>query len=228
MSYNTSSSNNSFIETTSSLASDKSSIKQEEEILDRNFAYLCINQFPRKSQILSDNASSINETDNGYYTGRILENTCTKPLVNDKIVDEWLINQSSYIVSLLSVEEFEAGVSNPSEFYVSKLLLENKNLTNQLLIRIYIDNLENSHVMIGILHMMSHFNYKDVYNAQSIALAALSQADDDVKDLAVRCYENWGDKDCIRVLETVHSDTKWLQSYIDGVIIDLKKANKME
>jgi len=156
----------------------------------------------------------------GYVTD---ENSTSilKPIDDNSI---WIQKKSTQLLSLLRTEDVESGIANPSEVFVKQALNENKALALQMINKVYVDNVGNAHIKIGILHLCSHIDYSTGYpTLQTIALAALNDRNDDVKDYAVQCYENWNHKDGLRILKTIHTDTCWLQNYIDGVIASLSE-----
>ncbi|MED4225666.1 hypothetical protein [Neobacillus cucumis] len=58
---------------------------------------------------------------------------------------------------------------------------------------------------------------------QTIALAGLSNRSVEVKEYAVRSFENWGSPDCIEILDGVDCGETWLQEYINQVILVLEE-----
>ena len=138
--------------------------------------------------------------------------------------DRWIQKKSISFLYLLRTEDVEAGISSRSELFFKDILEKDSIRALQMINQVYNDNVGNPHIQIGILHLSSHIDYSTGSpNLQTIALAALSDKNDDVKDYAVQCFENWNHKDGLKMLKTIHSDTKWLQSYIDSVIESLSQ-----
>ncbi|MCL2343316.1 MAG: hypothetical protein FWC62_05405 [Firmicutes bacterium] len=138
--------------------------------------------------------------------------------------DVWIQEKSIQLLSLLRTEDIESGIASPAEVFAKQALKENRILALHMINKVHLDNVGNSHIQIGILHLISHIDYELGYpTLQTIARGALSDRDDDVKDYAVRCYEYWNHQDGLRVLKTIHSDTGWLQKYINDVIASLSE-----
>ena len=173
--------------------------------------------------ILIDVASSKKRTtaflsQSGYTTNN--NSTFILKPVDDNYL--WIQEKSRQLFSMLRTEDVESGITSSSEVFVRQTLGENRSLALQVVNKVYLDNVGNSHVQIGILHLSSHIEYYIGYpTLQTIAIAALSDPNDDVRDYAVQCYENWNHKDGLRVLKKIHTNTQWLQDYIDSVIVSL-------
>ena len=185
---------------------------------------MAVNPIIESLSILLDSVSSSTKSflsGSGYVTD---DNSTTvlKPIDNNGI---WIKNKSAQLLSLLRTEDVESGIASPSEVFVRQALKENVMLALQMINQVYVDNVGDSHVQIGILHLSSHIDYSIGYpTLQTIAIAALSDNNDDVKDYAVQCYENWNHIDGLRILKTIHTDTRWLQDYIDSVITSLSES----
>lgn len=132
---------------------------------------------------------------------------------------------STRITSMLRNEDFECGIQNQSEYYFRKCLMKNKDETLYKTLSAFINNFHsnNSHIIVGFLHIVSHLEYKQVLpTGQSIAIMALNYNDSEVQEYAIKCFENWGEIDGIKMLEAVKFTDKWLGDYAKNVIEDLK------
>lgn len=126
--------------------------------------------------------------------------------------------------SLIIDHVFEYGHSSPAEEYVKKNLLVNSKSCLQLINELFIENFNNHSIITGILRVISHFNFDQVYpNGQTIALASLIHTNAEVRECGMRAYENWGTIESIRVLENIKCHEDWLESYREKVIQDLKE-----
>ena len=161
-----------------------------------------------------------------YGNGFVVDNSTTSILKPFEQSERWIQQKSVQFLSLLRAEDVEAGISSQAELFVKNALEENRILALQMVNQVYNNNVGSPHIQIGILHLSSHIDYSiGSPNLQTIALAALNDKNDDVKDYAVQCFENWNHKDGLRILKTIHSDTLWLQNYIDSVIDSLSEIN---
>jgi len=188
-----------------------------------NSVVLSVNPFVEALGIFINALSSSTKSfrsRNGYIIDDI-STSVLRPIDKRKL---WIQEKSSALHSLLITEEVESGIASQSEIFARKAIEDNRMLALQMINQVYIENVGNAHVQIGILHLSSHLDYSVGFpTLQTIALAALNDKNDDVKDYAVRCYENWNHIDGMRVLKTIHTDTKWLQDYIDDVIDSLSE-----
>lgn len=138
-----------------------------------------------------------------------------------KFSDEKLTNQ---FVAMILEENFEYGYSSNSERFFKKLLKEDPGRTTTWLGTIFLDCHNNSRILFGLLHILSHIRYEVIYPyGQIIALAALSHKSVEVKEGAVRAFENWANTDSLKYLKTVKCEEKWLAEYIDEVISQLEE-----
>jgi hypothetical protein len=153
-------------------------------------------------------------------------NAKEKSICEEKI----LVARANFLSAMLCEESFETGMSTPSEEYIIKLYdTEGKISVNNLLNKIYLDHLENTNIVLGLLHIISHFDYDIVHpQGQTMALASLSHKDDEVKEFGIKCFENWEHPDGIRILESVDVGAKWLKEYAGMVILDLKSMLKKQ
>ena len=204
------------------------------EKVGRSLAYLfdsvstivtAVNPIIESLGILIDTTSS-NSTTKSFLSrsGYVTDDNSTFVLKSMDANEIWIREKSAQLLSLLRAEDVESGIASPSEVFVKQALMDNRVLALQMINQVYLDNVGNAHIQIGILHLSSHIDY-NVGNPtlQTIALAALSDNNDDVKDYAVQCYENWNHKDGLRILKTIYTETRWLQDYIDNVIIALSE-----
>lgn len=136
------------------------------------------------------------------------------------------IEKMSIVSSMLDGEDFEPGLVNNSERFFKKLFDDNREAALNGLMNLfydgYSDNSRKIHRVVGILHLLSHFEYLDVKpTGQVIALAALNHSDKQVAEYAIKCFENWGDKDSVEKLRAVHFATPWLEEYAEEVIREI-------
>lgn len=89
-----------------------------------------------------------------------------------------------------------------------KLLLQN--LTSQ------------TSVISNILHLLKSEDYNNIYpEGVAIAIACLSSQYTDIKELAVKCFENWENPDCVKYLKNYSTGIQWLDEYVQEVIKEL-------
>jgi hypothetical protein len=135
------------------------------------------------------------------------------------------VEQYIRLKTMLQEEITESGIANPSEEIVETLYSEDKQKTNILLNELFLKNFHAPHIIVGVLHIISHFDY-DLVSPEGLtmAIAALAHEDVEVREYGVKCFENWRHKDGIGILEHIKTNEPWLQNYINLVIRDLKNA----
>lgn len=74
-----------------------------------------------------------------------------------------------------------------------------------------------------MLRIIGRFDEEIIFpQGKTMALAALSHKNDEVKELGVRAFENWNSLNSLEVLKNISFDSNWLQDYLNQVIKDLK------
>lgn len=136
------------------------------------------------------------------------------------------VETMAILASMLEDEAFDTGVSNASEKYFKKLFDENRvsamNGISTLFMNNYSVQGRKINILIGILHILSHFEYTLVYpQGQMIAICALSHSSREVEEFGIKCFENWDHKDGIAKLKSVKFNSEWLQDYAEEVINEL-------
>jgi hypothetical protein len=140
----------------------------------------------------------------------------------DTVVD---VKHYIRLKTMLQEEITESGITNPSEEIVKSLYSEDNRKANILLNELFIKNFHEPHIIVGVLHIISHFDY-DLVSPEGpvMAIASLTHKDVEVREYGVKCFENWQHKDGIKILEHIKADERWLQNYINLVIRDLKNT----
>jgi hypothetical protein len=157
------------------------------------------------------------------------ESSSTSTLNETKEIPTGIENPipQSMTIALLQVikqDDFTAGETSNTEIYIHKVANEyGWFLTLAWIQDIFLDNFGDSHILIGILHAISHFAYSDVKPAGiMMALASFQHADIFVRDVAIRAFENWNSKQAIRQLKALKCDAQWQQQYVNEVIQTLE------
>ncbi|MEL7569792.1 MAG: hypothetical protein AAGU14_04435 [Eubacteriaceae bacterium] len=156
----------------------------------------------------------------------IFENRNSYIIPDKEIYDEKALNNyKQLLINIMNNDIFEAGEIPESEIYFSTLInILGRNEALEILMSVYLDNFRNSHIILGILHIISHFKYEYMYpQGQIIALGSLQHHNISVKEFAIKAFENWGNKEAINILRGLSCDAKWLQEYVDEVIVELEK-----
>lgn len=133
-------------------------------------------------------------------------------------------NYTRTFVNLLKEEDFEFGYSTRSEDMLNEQLKINALATRNWLNEIFIKNFHDQSVIIGILRIIGRFEPSIIFpQGQTIALAALSHSNDEIKELGIRAFEKWCSLESLEILKSISTNASWLNEYIDEVIIDFEE-----
>lgn len=145
-------------------------------------------------------------------------------IINQKILNEFKQKYTQEFLNLILEDDFEYGYSSQSETFVKKLFNINTLITKEWLNTIFIDYFNDTRIIIGLLHIISHLNYYKIYpQGQTMAIAALSHTSSQVIECGIRVFENWGTSDSLKLLKNVQCRDMWLQEYVEQVILDLEE-----
>ena len=138
--------------------------------------------------------------------------------------DEFDVEVTEEFIKMINDDDFESGFISNSERYVSKLLQEKPNTTKQLLNDLFLSNYGDKHFTAGILHILSHMEYFKVYpQAQTMALAGLQHESAEVREYAIRAFENWDDSKSLTYLRHIKCKEEWMQEYLNQVVQYLER-----
>lgn len=129
------------------------------------------------------------------------------------------------ILNMIHNDFFEDGMISNSERYMNDLYTtETKDYIKEALMELYVDNLNNVHVLIGILVMISSVPYDDITpQGQIMSMGLLQNKFLEVRDKSIQAFERWNSKKGIPVLQSLNCDKKWMQKYVDKVILYLER-----
>lgn len=162
-----------------------------------------------------NNASSSNE---------VKENASENDRAIVKAVDRYSIQQQNHFLSLIENDNFEFGYRTNAEKFLEERLLEDPLKTKEWLNTVFNLNFGSTDFMVKILHIMGGIEY-ELINPQGTTMAVMAtrNPDEEVKELGIRVFENWGNTDALHVLKSIKCEESWLQEYLDEVIQDLEK-----
>ena len=120
---------------------------------------------------------------------------------------------------------FEAGAWTEADDFFDHLreASEDSEKSLKMLSDIVNHNLSNTHVLEGVLHILSSYDYDEIdpYGI-TISLACAVNHSPIIQDLLISCFEKWGAVESIDILESLELDGYWLIEYRDDVITQLK------
>lgn len=121
---------------------------------------------------------------------------------------------------------FEAGILCEADYYFMELVKKQGSIEYplSLLSEITNHNIDNEHVLEGVLHILSNCDYSAINPIGiSIVLAAAVNHSPVIQDLLISCFESWDAEEGIDILEKVKLDTPWIDQYRNEVVSQLKK-----
>ena len=129
------------------------------------------------------------------------------------------------ILGVILNDTFEDGFVTKSEEYIRETF--NPDTGEDIktaIMELYLSNLDRPFVLTGLLTMVSSIPYHDaVPQCPIMALGLLQNKDISIRDKAIQVFEKWNSKAGIPVLKSLKCDRKWLQKYVDKVILYLER-----
>jgi len=128
------------------------------------------------------------------------------------------------LLRVIDKDDFIAGETSNTEMFIKGIAEANGwettvNWLQQVTCRYF----ENSDVITGIIHAISHFDYLDMDPGGIIlALGVLRHKNIYVVDHAIRAFENWNSKKAITVLESLICEAEWQRQYVNEVLTVLR------
>ena len=138
-------------------------------------------------------------------------------IANNKLFEKKLL-------AIMHNENYTSGEICASESFVEETIQQvGSDCTMIWLMQVYEANYHRPNILIGILHMLSHFSYDGVKPYGPImALALLQHKSTAVREFSIKAFENWNSKDSLVFLKNVKCDQVWLQEYLEEVISDIE------
>lgn len=139
---------------------------------------------------------------------------------NDKV--KQMYNEISIIICH---DDYVDGEISQSEIFMKEAYqLGKMDYVMEALMQIYLKNLSNMHVLEGILVMISAVPYEAVEpKGQTMAIGLLVNKELLIRDRAIQCFEQWNSKKGLCVLKSLKCEPKWLQKYVDKVIMYIER-----
>ena len=126
---------------------------------------------------------------------------------------------------LIKQDEFIDGELSKSEMYIRNAAENDQiDLVIEAMMEVYSDSLHDTHILEGILSMISSVSYNLVYpKGQIMAMGLLSNKELSVRDKAIQCFERWNSKKGIEYLKSLECRPRWLQKYVEKVMMYLER-----
>lgn len=148
---------------------------------------------------------------------RNIDNDLTKIIV---FLDN---NYRNRLLSLIHTDTFEPGCMNNTISFIGTLFKFGETAVVQWICQLYQENLNNPSVLIGLLNVNIYYSSAFHSVGTIMALAAMTNRSQEVKELGIRVLESNYSEDNYRALQSIQCEDKWLMDYIQQVIIDFEK-----
>jgi hypothetical protein len=134
---------------------------------------------------------------------------------------------------LIMDSDFEYGIESQVDVFIREHMARNMLATRSWLNELFLEHFGHPTILIGILRAISRLSHYEIWpEGQTMALAALSHANVEVRECGIRALENWGNLESLTALQNllrnVHVSPAWLKDYLERVIRDLEKELSVE
>lgn len=172
---------------------------------------------------LSGDESTTESVPSRFNQHRIFSNTGTAILPNTN--DKQGLADKERMIAIIQSCYFEAGIWTEADEFFKRLRKTGGDIEKPLkmLSDIVNHNLSNVHILEGVLHILSTYDYDEIdpYGI-TISLACTVNHSPIIQDLLISCFEKWESVESIDILESLELDEYWLIEYRDDVVTQLK------
>lgn len=118
---------------------------------------------------------------------------------------------------------FEPGYLSRADAYfveaVSKYGLYAKSWLNEL----FLERFHQVQMICAILWVLSHAEYRVVKPfGATMAIAGALHENQEVRECALRCFENWEEPETLNILNCLNIPNGWMKDYLDKIIVQLQ------
>lgn len=140
-----------------------------------------------------------------------------------KVIAFFNRNYKSRLLSLIYSDSFEPGYANNSIAFIKDLFKYGENAVVQWISQLYQENLNEPRILIGLLHINIYFSQEFHSVGIIMALAAMTNKSQEVKELGVRVLESNCCIEHYQALKSIKCEDIWLMDYIEQVISDFEE-----
>jgi hypothetical protein len=143
---------------------------------------------------------------------------------NQNFIDQEKNDFIRKLTYFIQQQHFEYGKISIADRIVTEALNQDVLRTKNFLNEFFVFNFNKPSLLIGLLQIIAS-QPNEIINPEGyvMATAALSNKNIEVKECAVRCFENWVTKQSLTILGDIETSPKWLQEYIDNVKENIKE-----
>lgn len=167
----------------------------------------------------SDDRNSIASESNGFT------DDCSVPMLNLHTLKNFQKNTPVFL-RMLRDEDLEAGYSNALDDLVNDLIEKDPIIASVWLNDLYVNYYSDSKILNAVLFTISRIENQSIrFSLITMAIAGLCHKDLEIRETAIRCFENWGDNSSLKCLKTSQKDSvEWINDYKKQVIADIEKT----
>lgn len=131
-------------------------------------------------------------------------------------------------LSIIENEYFESGVISESETFLRELFKKNPKKTKQYLIELFLDNLNNQEIIVGILRVIPRFDKFLTFPEAKVFVshALLCYDDNEIQDLGLMAIEIWELDESIDILKNINFKENYLNRYKEQIIVGIERRLK--
>lgn len=208
-----------------------SSFDSEEVSLEKKVIWECILKYwkANKKNLLSkdeDESTEHNVERFNLHSSLSTDASSSIPVLPRKTFSS---EEKERLLAKINNSYFEAGIICDADQYFEALIKEHHSMDTPLTILSDITNhnIDNDHVLEGVLHILSNYEYSDISPIGiTIVLAATVNHSPVVQDLLIACFESWDSAEGIDILEKLNLDIPWLSQYRDEVVAQLRASSQ--
>jgi len=168
---------------------------------------------------VGDEIASANIIDLDESSTHVSEN-----LINIRRLRQFEKKYTNDLLRIIREQDFEYGFDSMADKFIKRLMDQNKSVTREWLNRVFLSFFRDIKIITGLVQFLSHIEYTEIYpEGPTMAIAALSHENPEVRECGIRAFENWGTLESLHFLEKLHFTETWLQEYLEKVIYDLKE-----
>lgn len=128
------------------------------------------------------------------------------------------------LIQCIKEQHFEYGITSVADKLVSEQMKINALATKHTINKLFTDNYDKPDILIGLLQIISRMPVEQISSeGHTMATAAIAHQNIEVKETAIRCFENWEDTKSLEILQNISVDVAWLQDYVNSIINDIRE-----
>lgn len=164
-------------------------------------------------------------TSNAYKDNIVSENSSNNPDEFRMMLNTLYPAFKSDLLCSIHESMIESGVHYHFEDVFNEYFNQNRHMTTQMLQRLLRESYTNVRIVKVILHIVSHYTYKEMGEDFIFPLSSLLEHENKaVRKFALKVFDNWDSVDTLSVLQVgPPMREKWLDNYKNQIIERLER-----